>query len=352
MNGTPSDWACMAATDPPSIGPPSTWRSSRPLSAAANRDTGSRRIEAHPLHVRDEVHGLGDVGELVGAEVQEQEHRPLGDAADGIAEHPDRVIVGPLRVVDEQRDRLQVGQLLDRDAGEVEGPQQLGVRRERLEARLVSPAERVGHAPNRDLRPRADGHLPQRAVAEEAPCDQERPPDLLVCRDRHRGESRLGGQLRRSEEESCLADARLTLERDRRQVAPGLPDGLFDGRQLHRPPDDRARRAPELDIQRALRLDERVEGLALEEPHRAAPGLRHHRTGLCAPIAFDPARLPAGPAHEKAAGLGARRPFGCGSVEPSWIRPGRYPFGFDRGARSSRPPRSRRRSRRRRSSSG
>ena len=81
--------------------------------------------EAHPLHVRDEVHGLGNVGELVGAEVQEQEDRPLGDAADGVAEHPDRVVVGPLRVVDEQRDRLQVGQLLDRDAGKVEGPQQL-----------------------------------------------------------------------------------------------------------------------------------------------------------------------------------------------------------------------------------
>ena len=141
---------------------------------------------------------------------------------------------------------------------------------------------------------------------------------------------------------------RLTLERDRRQVAPGLPDGLFDGRQLHRPPDDRARRAAELDIQRALRLDERVEGLALEEPHRAAgPVSVTIAAGLCAPIAFDPARLPAGPGHEKAAGLGARRPFGCGSVEPSWIRPGRYPFGFDRGARSSRPPRSRRRSRRR-----
>jgi len=44
--------------------------------------------EAHPLHVGDEVDRLGDRGELVRTDRQEQEDRPIGVAPDGVAEQP------------------------------------------------------------------------------------------------------------------------------------------------------------------------------------------------------------------------------------------------------------------------
>ena len=61
--------------------------------------------EPHPLHVGDEVDGLGDRGELVGPDRQEQEDRPVGVAPDDVAQQPQGVVVGPLDVVDEQRKR-------------------------------------------------------------------------------------------------------------------------------------------------------------------------------------------------------------------------------------------------------
>ena len=84
--------------------------------------------EAHSLHVGDEVHRLGDRCELVRPDRQEQEDRPIGVAPDDVSEKPQGVVVCPLDVVDEQRKRADAGKRRDRHAGEVEGPEELGVR--------------------------------------------------------------------------------------------------------------------------------------------------------------------------------------------------------------------------------
>ena len=171
-------------------------------------------------------------------------------------------------------------ELLDRDAGEVEGPQELGLRRQALEPRLVAAAQGLDHPAHRHLGPRPDGRLADRAVAEQAPRDEERPADLLVRGDRHRRESRRRGELRGLDKKARLADARLTLERDRGQPALGLANALLDRRQLDAPPDDRAGRAAQLHGEGALRLDERIERLALQEPHRGRVGRRRRHVRL------------------------------------------------------------------------
>ena len=62
--------------------------------------------EAHPFHVGHEVHRLCHGRELVRADGQEQEDRPLRVAPDDVPEEPEGVVVGPLDIVDEQRERL------------------------------------------------------------------------------------------------------------------------------------------------------------------------------------------------------------------------------------------------------
>ena len=83
--------------------------------------------EAHPLHIRDEIHSLGDRRELVRPDRQEQEDRLIGGASDGVPEEPQGVVVGPLDVVDEQRQRADPGERGDRDASKIEGPHELCV---------------------------------------------------------------------------------------------------------------------------------------------------------------------------------------------------------------------------------
>ena len=66
--------------------------------------------EAHALHVGNEVDRLRDRRELVRTDRQEQEDRLVGVAPDDVAEEPQGVVVGPLDVVDEQRQRADPGQ--------------------------------------------------------------------------------------------------------------------------------------------------------------------------------------------------------------------------------------------------
>ena len=84
--------------------------------------------ESHPLNVGDEVDRLGDRRELVRPDRQKQEDRPIGVGPDDVPEEPERVVVGPLDVVDEQRERVDLGERGDRDARQVEGPEELGIR--------------------------------------------------------------------------------------------------------------------------------------------------------------------------------------------------------------------------------
>ncbi len=118
--------------------------------------------EAHPFHVGHEVHRLGDRRELVGPDGQEQEDRPIGVAPDDVPEQSERVVVGPLDVVDEQRQRADLGERRDRDTGEVEGPKELGVRREGLEPGLVAPGDGLDDSTDGRLRRRTRGRVADR----------------------------------------------------------------------------------------------------------------------------------------------------------------------------------------------
>ena len=116
--------------------------------------------EAHPLHVGDEVDGLGDRGELVGSDGQEQEDRLVGVAPDDVPQEPERVVVGPLDVVDEERDRPDMRKRRDRNACEIECPQELRIGRQALESGFVSSRDRLDHAPDGRLRRRSGGRPP------------------------------------------------------------------------------------------------------------------------------------------------------------------------------------------------
>ena len=121
--------------------------------------------------------------ELVRPDREEQEDRPVGVAADDVAEHSQRVVVRPLDVVDEQGERADVGDGADGHAREVEGAQELGVRREALEAGLVATGHRVDDAAYGGLSRRPGRRVPDRGRREEAARDEERAADLLVGRD-------------------------------------------------------------------------------------------------------------------------------------------------------------------------
>ena len=266
MNGTPSDWACIAAAEAASTGPPRTRFRSSAVSTDAEPAGSQPPDEAHPLHVGDEVHGLGDRRELVRPDRQEQEDRPIGVAPDDVAEEPEGVVVGPLDVVDEQRERADPGERRDRDARQVESPQELGVRRQALEPALVTPGDGLDDSPDRRLGGRARGRVADGARREQAPRDEERPADLLVGRDGDAREPARRCEVGGGEQQARLADARLALEGHRREAAGRLAQLLGDRVELSAPSDDRAGRAAELDGERALRPDEWVEHTPVHPP--------------------------------------------------------------------------------------
>ena len=98
---------------------------------------------AHALHVGDERHGLCDLGQFLGARCEPEEDGEVGVGADDVAEHPHAVLVGPLEIVDEQCYRLRFGQRADGDGGEVEHAQELLIRGEGVERRIVSTRDGI-----------------------------------------------------------------------------------------------------------------------------------------------------------------------------------------------------------------
>jgi hypothetical protein len=90
--------------------------------------------------------------------------------------------------------------------------------------------------------------------------------DLLVGGDGDAGEAARRGELRRREEQSRLPDAGLAFEGDRGEAAGRFAQLLGDRVDLGTAPDDRARRAAQLDGERALGPDERVERAPVDEP--------------------------------------------------------------------------------------
>ena len=209
---------------------------------------------------------LGDHGELVRPDRHEQEDRLVGVAPDHVPKEPQCVLVGPLDVVDEESERSGLRQHRDRHAREVECPEELRVGRHALEAGLVPPGDGLDHPPDGGLRRGAGGRVADRVRREQAAGEEEWSADLLVGGDRHAGEPPRRGHLDRGEQQARLADARLTLEGDRRKACRRFVELLRDRRELGASTDDPARHAPQLDRERALGPDDGVEHPAVGRP--------------------------------------------------------------------------------------
>ena len=215
---------------------------------------------AHALHVGDERHGFRDLGQLLGACREPQEDGEVGVGADDVAQHPHAVLVGPLEIVDEQRYGLGLGQRADGAGGEIEHAQELLIRGERVERGIV--ATRDGIDDPLELLSCSVGAVPPNGRRGEDPAGEEkRAPDLLVGHRRQRHEAFGRRSLRSGDEQPRLADAGLTLERERRQPpGPGRRELLPDRAELDLPPDHGAGRPPDVEGQRRHRGRGRIEG--------------------------------------------------------------------------------------------
>ena len=85
---------------------------------------------AKSFHVRHQVHGLRDDGELLGTDGTHEEDRAARVRPDDVAEEPEAVVVGPLEVVDQQGHGALRGQAPNGHGSEVQGSEELLVRRE------------------------------------------------------------------------------------------------------------------------------------------------------------------------------------------------------------------------------
>ncbi len=124
---------------------------------------------------------------------------------------------------------------------------------------LVAPGDGVADPSDRGRRGGAPDKTLDGARCEQASRQQERPPDLLVGRDRDACEPAAGGKLGGGQQQPRLADPRLTLQGDGGQVGRRLAQLLRDRLELGAAPDDRTPRPAQLDRERALRADEGVQ---------------------------------------------------------------------------------------------
>ena len=210
--------------------------------------------QPHPFHVREQRHQLSHQGHLVGSNGAEQKDRVRRIAPDDVAEHPERVVVGPLKVVDQQGQWRLRGDDGERHRREIECAQQSRVGRQGLQARLRLTRDGGHGATDGFLCPGSRDRLTQGWRGEDALGQQERPTDLLICGDRDGGEAGRGGQLGGGHQQPGLPDAGLSLQRDRGQPFVSGLELLLDGGQLGGAPHDRFGDPSQLHGQGALGL--------------------------------------------------------------------------------------------------
>ena len=217
--------------------------------------------QAHPLHVGDQVHRLGHERELLGADREQQEDRAVGDRAHDVAEQAQAVVVAPLEVVDQDRQRRLGRDGAERDGAQIEGAQEPAIGGQRREAGIVLARHRVEAPRDRlaDLGAVPGGRRGGRRSHDRAR-EQERAAELLVGGDGDRREPGLRGHLARGQQQARLADAGLALERQPREPA-GRRRGelLADRVLLGAAPDDRPRGPPHVQRHRGEGLEERRE---------------------------------------------------------------------------------------------
>ena len=204
----------MTAAPLASTGPPEDRREELPRLRLREPVDLHAADEAHPIHVGEQVHGLGHERELLGPDREHQEDRARGVRADDVAEQAEAVVVGPLEVVDQDGERSLGGEGAERDGAEIERAQEPAVGRQGREARVVlaghrveAPRERLGGVGLRASAPDRLGRSQDRAR------EQERAAELLVGGDRDRREPGRRGHLAGGEQQAGLPDAGLALER-------------------------------------------------------------------------------------------------------------------------------------------
>ena len=110
MNGTPSDWACIAVAEAASTGPPRTRFRSSAVSTELNRPGRSRRTRPiRSMSATKFTASLTDANSS-GRIVRNRKTGRSASAPDDVAEEPEGIVIGPLDVVDEQRQRADPGE--------------------------------------------------------------------------------------------------------------------------------------------------------------------------------------------------------------------------------------------------
>ena len=270
MNGTPSDWTCIAAAEVASTGPPRTRFSSSPVSTELNRPGRSRRTR--PIRSMSATKFTASVTDA-NSSGRIVRNRKIGRSASL------RTTYRSSRSVSSSAHwTSSMSSASGRSAASVETatPARSKARRSLASGdRLSNPGSSRPEMASttrsdRGLGRRPRGRVADRARGEQAPRDEERPADLLVGGDRDTREPARRGELGGGEQEARLADARLALEGHRREAAGRLAQLLRDRIELGASPDDRAGRPAQLDRERALRPDEGVERAAVGHPEGRA----------------------------------------------------------------------------------
>ena len=217
--------------------------------------------QAHPVHVRHQVHGLGHQRELFGPDREHQEDRARGIRTDDVAEHAEAVVVRPLKVIDQDGERSGGCQGPERDGAQIERAQEPAIGRQRREAGVILAGHRVEAARER-LRGLGSfpGHLDRFRRSQDGTREQEGAAELLVCGDRDRREPRRRCHLARREHQAGLPDPGFAFHREPRESSGRrggelLADRVLLGLTSH----DGAGRPMDVQRHRRERLQDRGE---------------------------------------------------------------------------------------------
>ena len=181
------------------------------------------------LHVGDEVDRLGRERELLGTDREHEEDRARGVGAYEVAEQPQAVVVGPLEIVDEDRDRFVArGRIATAPRSSVRSSLASGGRGRESGSScpVIASVHRASEASAG-----AGGGSDSLGRPDDRACHQERTAELLVAGHADRreplGRRRLAGR----EQKPRLADPRLALQRHADEPARGGGGQLlFEGR--------------------------------------------------------------------------------------------------------------------------
>ncbi len=257
--------------------------------------------DAHAAHVGDQVHGLVDDRELLGTDREHQEDRARAVGPDHVAQQTEAVLVRPLEIVDEDRERPFGGQGPERDGPQVERAEQPAVGSERGEPGVVLARHRVQTAGER-LGGLGAGRTEGLGRTEDRPGDQERAAELLVGRDGDRGEAIGRRPLGRGDQQPRLADPGLTLHRETDEATgAGRRQLLGDRLELGRPADHVAGRPVNVEGhrregQRSVVVRDQVVSAGSGCERSRDPALRHapavDQTRMQAALCGSPAASP------------------------------------------------------------